>query len=86
MALIFAFANSNFVFHHALHSAIRGLLRNTIALVERKAIAVRTPLEGSVRNNRRPLIIRISDLLKMQRKVLSWSGARRCTNCDNATV
>ncbi len=43
-------------------------------------------LEDRCVGNQAALVIKISVRSKMQRKVYSWVGARRCTICDSVTV
>ena len=56
-------------------SAIKGLLRTTQHELEDRCVG-----------NEAPLVIKISDRFKMQRKVYPWEEHRKCTICDNVTV
>src|SRR5207302_9066048 len=56
-------------------SANKGLLRTTQHELMDRCVG-----------NEAPLVIKISDRFKMQRKVYSWAERQKCTICDNVTA
>jgi hypothetical protein len=71
-------------FQQTLETALILAFANPLFLFHRRP---HSAIKGILRNSfEAALVIKISDRFKSQRKVYSWGGARRCTNCDNVIV